>query len=60
MTLNNSGLKGKVYLIGAGPGDIGLLTLKGAEYLSSADVVVYDYLSNDSLLSMARNDCEYI
>lgn len=52
--------KGKVCLIGAGPGDVGLLTLKGAEYLSSADVVVYDYLSNDSLLSMSKIDSEHI
>ncbi|MCK5200298.1 MAG: uroporphyrinogen-III C-methyltransferase, partial [Spirochaetales bacterium] len=60
MTPNNLNTKGKVYLIGAGPGDIGLLTIRGAEYLSSADVVIYDYLSNDLLLSMARNDSEQI
>ncbi len=51
---------GKVYLIGAGPGDIGLFTLKGAEYLSKADVVVYDYLSSTSLLSMAGDNSELI
>lgn len=60
MNPNNRGLKGKVYLIGAGPGDVGLLTIKGSEYLSSADVVVYDYLSNDSLLSIAGSDSEKI
>lgn len=51
---------GTVYLIGAGPGDEGLLTLRGAEYLRSADVVVYDYLSNEALLKMAREDAELI
>ena len=35
-------LKGKVYLIGAGPGDAGLITLHGAELLRQADVVVFD------------------
>jgi uroporphyrinogen III methyltransferase/synthase len=51
---------GIVYLIGAGPGDEGLLTLRGAEYLQSADVVVYDYLCNKDLLKMARTDSEKI
>ena len=36
---------GLVYLIGAGPGDIGLLTLKGAEIIKRADVIVYDPVS---------------
>ncbi|KAB2832249.1 MAG: hypothetical protein F9K51_05410, partial [Candidatus Dadabacteria bacterium] len=36
--------KGTVYLIGAGPGDTGLLTIKGKEVLQRSDVVVYDYL----------------
>ena len=51
---------GMVYLVGAGPGDEGLLTLRGAEYLKTADVVVYDYLCNEALLKMARNDAEII
>ena len=50
----------KVYLIGAGPGDPGLLTIKGKEILEKADVVVYDYLANDTLLGYARPDAERI
>ncbi len=55
-----SGKKGKVYLIGAGPGDAGLLTLRGAEALSTADVVVFDYLSNQELLKHCPAGCERI
>ena len=50
----------KVYLIGAGPGDPGLLTIKGKDILEKADVVVYDYLANDALLGYARPDAERI
>lgn len=50
----------KVYLIGAGPGDPGLLTLKGKTILEKADVVVYDYLANDALLAFVRSDAEQI
>ena len=42
---------GKVYLVGAGPGDIGLLTLKGRDVLKQADVVVYDNLVGDEVLA---------
>jgi len=49
-----------VYLIGAGPGDPGLISVKGAECLKKADVVVYDYLSNPRLLSYCRPDAESI
>lgn len=50
----------KVYLIGAGPGDPGLLTLKGKAILEMADVVVYDALANEALLNHARPDAERI
>ena len=43
--------KGKVWLVGAGPGDIGLFTIKGMEILSNADVVVYDSLVGEGILS---------
>lgn len=50
----------KVYLIGAGPGDPGLLTLKGKRILEAADVIVYDYLANDAFLSYAKPGAEII
>lgn len=49
-----------VYLIGAGPGDPGLITCKGLDALSRADVIVYDYLASDVLLGYARADAEKI
>lgn len=52
--------KGTVYLVGAGPGDAGLLTLRGAELLGRADVVVYDALVNADLLRLAPKSAEII
>jgi uroporphyrinogen III methyltransferase / synthase len=52
--MTKSKRSGKVYLVGAGPGDPGLLTLKGKECLEAADVVLYDYLANPDLLQYAR------
>ncbi len=52
--------EGKVYLIGAGPGDPGLITLKGIECIKKADVVIYDYLANPELLGYAKGDAELI
>ncbi|CAG0959176.1 uroporphyrinogen III methyltransferase / synthase [Geobacteraceae bacterium] len=49
-----------VYLIGAGPGAPGLITVRGKECLGLADVVIYDYLANDDLLRFARPDAELI
>lgn len=51
---------GIVYLVGAGPGDPGLLTLRAKECIEIADVIVYDYLSNAEFLRMARADSERI
>jgi uroporphyrinogen III methyltransferase/synthase len=49
-----------VYLVGAGPGDPGLITVRGAEVLARAEVVVYDRLSVGSLLDLARPEAERI
>ncbi len=51
---------GKIYLVGAGPGDPGLLTLKGQTILRAADVVVYDYLANPELLLETKPGAEII
>ncbi|MGZ6954207.1 MAG: SAM-dependent methyltransferase, partial [Acidimicrobiia bacterium] len=49
-----------VYLVGAGPGDPGLVTVRGAELLGRADVVVYDRLAHPSLLDLAPEAAERI
>ena len=53
-------MKGKVYLIGAGPGDPDLITLKGLSYLEKADVVVYDRLASPKLLDHIKRDAKLI
>ncbi|MEW5768345.1 MAG: uroporphyrinogen-III C-methyltransferase [bacterium] len=52
--------RGKVYLVGAGPGDCGLITLKGVECLKQAEVVLYDHLVNPDLLSYVGAEAEVI
>ena len=51
---------GKVYLIGAGPGDTDLITMKGMEALKEADVIVYDHLASPSLLNTTKDEAEWI
>ena len=53
-------MTGMVYLIGAGPGDVKLITVKGRECIEKADVIVYDYLADAHLLEWARPDAELI
>ncbi len=57
---NHKQNKGKVYLVGAGPGDPGLITVKGLKCIAAADVLVYDRLAGRRLLSYARPDAELI
>ena len=52
--------QGRVYLIGAGPGDPGLITLKGMELLKTCDAVVYDHLASDALLEWTQPGCKRI
>ena len=51
---------GIVFLIGAGPGDPGLITVKGRDCIARADVVVYDYLASPALLAHAQPTAELI
>ena len=55
-----NGKSGKVYLIGAGPGDYRLLTLKACDCLKMADTVVYDRLADERILQYAPRDAEFI
>ncbi|MDH2997669.1 sirohydrochlorin ferrochelatase [Pasteurellaceae bacterium LFhippo2] len=60
-TLNESNeMIGEVSLVGAGPGDAGLLTLKGLQAIQQADVVLYDALVSDSILELVRRDADKV
>jgi len=56
----NDSPNGLVYLVGAGPGDPGLITTKGLRCIETADVLIYDYLAAKAFLSHASKDCECI
>jgi uroporphyrin-III C-methyltransferase len=51
---------GRVYLTGAGPGDIELLTLKALRVIKEADVIIYDRLANPDILEEAKSGCEFV
>ena len=53
-------MAGMVYLVGAGPGDYRLISMKAVDCLKMADVVVYDRLADDRILRWAPEDAEYI
>ena len=53
-------MTGKVYLVGAGPGDPGLITVKGLECIENADVLIYDFLASPILLKHAGKQAEII
>jgi len=52
--------KGKCFLVGAGPGDLGLVTLRAKECIEQAEVIIYDYLSNPEMLKWAPESAEVI
>jgi uroporphyrinogen III methyltransferase/synthase len=60
MERKSKGKNGKVYLVGAGPGDLGLVTLRAKECIEGANVIIYDHLANPEMLGWARDDAEII
>lgn len=56
----DAGKKGKCFLVGAGPGDLGLVTLRAKECIEYAEVIVYDYLCNPEMLRWAPESAELI
>ena len=58
--LNDNMQQGIVYLLGAGPGDPGLITVRGRELVETAEVLVYDALSSAEMLNWAPASCERI
>ena len=58
--MNMTNRKGRVYLVGAGPGRPDLITVRGLELLKCADCVIYDKLANPALLNYARSDAELL
>src|SRR6476620_9213243 len=52
--------KGRCFLVGAGPGDLGLVTLRAKESIEQAEVIVYDYLCNPEMLRWAPENAELI
>ncbi len=56
----NNNTPGKIILVGAGPGDVGLLTLQGKHWLQKAEVILYDHLVNEDLLRFTQKETEII
>ena len=52
--------QGRCYLVGAGPGDLGLVTLRAKQLIERAEVVIYDYLCNPEMLQWAPEGAEII
>ena len=53
-------MTGKIYLVGAGPGDSGLMTVRGLEVLRRSDVVIYDHLVGEGIIALIPNNAQRI